>query len=313
MKKVLFFALAALAYSGSASAQTTATWSTALPTIPTGDAIYDATAANILTGGSATTGTFFATKGGTYNFLGKGTDWTTYAAGISKSTLTYAFVGTDLTTTTTPLSKDITAADWASSANNRFSIDVTVKSSATSGSAVTFKETVTDNSSTPVVSDCGDLLTFNVYPVEVPNISSITVDKTTVCANTYASDDPKLTLTWGGSYDPSKTPTDGTVTGISPSLWVQFDITKNGSAITGGKPYVKITGNTTTEDKLISLDESLFKNVGVYTFKAVHVWDTYSYYANNSTAINSTVPATTITIAVLPKPTPTLQRYAYPN
>jgi hypothetical protein len=149
MKKVLFLAIAALAYAGSTNAQTEIA---ALPAIATDSALkYDGTAI----------ATYRMTNGGTYNFVAKGTSWgaaynlgATWATYIKGSRLDFKFgtattndavsgIGTDQTLSLTGLS--LTAND-----------------------VITFSETIIDLSDAEL---CNTTKTYNVTVTNKPTIT----------------------------------------------------------------------------------------------------------------------------------------------
>jgi hypothetical protein len=278
MKKVLFLAIAALAYAGSVNAQTVRTPNT-LPT--------EATISILAADGTTPLGlTFRMTNGGTYDFKGTGTDWSaTDMLGANWGT---AINGSRLNYTTT------SAANWTPTpvsnsgvAKNSPTLDLT-DVSITASTNLTFTETIVDKADADLT--CTSSKTFVLTAIDKPTLT-VTMTNLAYCSPTAIP----------VKMDYNNTGLDyifraqlARVGGASPST----------NLFTNADQYFDVANVADGDWDVISYCGGATPVAGTYTLSFDEVYDEVSVNAGNKGSLGTVTSS--ITFAILPSPKPTL-------
>lgn len=287
MKKVLFLAIAALAYVGAANAQNLT--GTALGTSLKA-AGFDTTASvNVIQGAGAIT--YKLTVGGTYEFKAISTNWETalgtdWANVVKGSNLVF----TGAATVGVP---DYSVAAAITAAHGAQSVATITGAAALPTLTVTETSYAADGSV-----GCSEVAIANFNAATAP-LAGITVTNPNTIQCTAANAD--ITIATTGS----------------DSKWIKYTLVKNvgsgdadvwGTKVADGgltSAYQKLTDGSVK----VTIPAAIFSTVGKYTLTVTKIWDKYSYEAVNRETLQTDI-SQVATITLMPKPTPTLKTNA---
>jgi hypothetical protein len=290
MKKVLFLAVAALAYVGAANAQTTLDGS--------GTAIVSQGSKSYVASSGDLSQIFNLTRTGTYDFYLDRTDWSSLTApGIGtnwNSVINGSIVTFSGATESSPavvFTDDATYPIASAGYKGEGKYEITAPSTGTLTNAE-WTETVYDLNSKPA---CGVKITASFTLKDVPTIS-ITDSKDVICLNSITgSFSIPYTSTGQGSstvkYTLSKvSPSTGTSGDIYADKYVALDISNGTSSF--------------------SIQQTDISSVGLYTLTLTEIMDEYLVEASNASPIGALSSNNKATFTVMPSPVPTLKSSA---
>jgi len=333
MKKVLFLAIAALAYAGSANAQALA-YSTG-GTYPTANAV-SATSLVALVSGVATqdatngnTSPIKMTTGGTYQFSSTSTDWATILGGTWASTISGSIIKFKASPATTDaVYAEVAALSGASTTDGEskhitsgtadaFDLTITPTSALTSFTfeevAIKFGQTTLGAFTTSYANSvgCSSPFTVNVKTVAIPawagnaytvnNTGDVVIDNPTICTSAVLAGAANITVKLAAN-------TDITTRYIKASL--SCPTATAASPVFTDKVFEGTTSANQTYDVFVEALAASGKalagfTAGVYTFTVSEVSDDILNNADNASTI-ANLTDKSVVFTILPAPRPTL-------